>query len=80
MNSQKKYWFPARRYGWGWGIPNCWQGWAVFAAYAVLLALAWFWFPPDERVVAFLSGIGLVTAGFIAVLWLKGEPPSWRWG
>jgi hypothetical protein len=20
MESQRKYWFPAKRYGWGWGI------------------------------------------------------------
>ena len=24
MESQRKYWFPAKRYGWGWGIcPAC---------------------------------------------------------
>ena len=32
------YWFPARRYGWGWGLPATWQGWLVLAGY-VLLAL-----------------------------------------
>ncbi len=29
MSVEKKYWFPAKRYGWGWGIPNVWQGWLV---------------------------------------------------
>ncbi len=32
------YWFPAKRYGWGWGLPSRWQGWVVIAIYAVLLA------------------------------------------
>jgi hypothetical protein len=27
-----RYWFPAKRYGWGWGLPVTWQGWAVLAA------------------------------------------------
>lgn len=36
---QKKYWFPAKRYGWGWSFPTCWQGWLVFAGYFGLLAL-----------------------------------------
>jgi len=30
MQNERKYWFPAKRYGWGWGIPvlgkagSCW--------------------------------------------------------
>jgi hypothetical protein len=26
----RKIWFPAKRYGWGWGLPCCWQGWVFF--------------------------------------------------
>ena len=26
------YWFPAKRYGYGWGLPHTWQGWIVFFA------------------------------------------------
>lgn len=25
----RKYWFPAKRFGWGWGLPSAWQGWVV---------------------------------------------------
>ena len=32
-----KYWFPAKTYGWGWGIPATWQGWTVSLAFFVLL-------------------------------------------
>jgi hypothetical protein len=24
--NDKTYWFPAKRYGWGWGLPTVWQG------------------------------------------------------
>lgn len=38
-NDSNEYWFPAKRYGWGWGFPSRWQGWMVLAIYAVLLVV-----------------------------------------
>ena len=32
----KKLWFRAKRYGWGW-YPCSWQGWAVLAMYVFAL-------------------------------------------
>jgi hypothetical protein len=29
------YWFAVKRYGWGWGMPVRWQGWAALALYFV---------------------------------------------
>src|ERR1043166_6380357 len=34
----KQYWFRAKRYGWGWGMPATWQGWALLLGYFVLIA------------------------------------------
>ena len=34
-----KYWFPRKRYGWGWGVPSAWQGWWVLAIFAMLVAI-----------------------------------------
>jgi len=34
---RSRYWFPAKRYGWGWGLPARWQGWLVIALYVVLV-------------------------------------------
>jgi hypothetical protein len=31
MDHDNRYWFPAKRYGWGWGPPTMWQGWVVTA-------------------------------------------------
>ena len=43
------YWFPAKRYGWGWGLPTVWQGRLVFIAFFVLVALAVYAFPPARN-------------------------------
>ncbi len=37
MEGSKRVWFPAVRYGWGWGPPVTWQGWLVLAGFLVLL-------------------------------------------
>ena len=30
MSAETRYWFRAKRYGWGWGLPCSWQGWVFF--------------------------------------------------
>jgi len=55
MESQRKYWFPAKRYGWGWGIPSTWQGWLVLGAFAVLVIVGSFLFPPARDPAAICS-------------------------
>jgi hypothetical protein len=80
MPAEPKYWFPAKRFGWGWGLPSAWQGWVVFLAYFGLLALGTTLFPPHRHLPAFLAWTLVLTAGLLACCWLKGEPPKWRWG
>ena len=29
MKKGKDIWFPAKKFGWGWGLPKVWQGWVV---------------------------------------------------
>ncbi len=79
MQSEQKFWFPAKRYGWGWGIPNCWQGWLVLVAFIVLLAAGSFLFPPHTKIVPYLAYVAVLSALLLGVCWLKGEPPRWRW-
>jgi hypothetical protein len=78
--SRREYWFRAKRYGWGWGLPATWQGWIVLAAYVGLFGAGFLLFPPDTQTVPLLIHVSLLTAAFIAICWLKGEPPRWRWG
>ncbi|SHL71893.1 hypothetical protein SAMN05428972_0871 [Rhodanobacter sp. OK091] len=80
MDIEKKYWFPAKRYGWGWSFPARWQGWAVFVAYAASLVLLRHFLPPARDHALFFAGIAVSTAILLAVCWLKGEPPSSRRG
>lgn len=76
---ERTYWFPAKRYGWGWGLPVTWQGWIVLAAFAGLSGAGVLLFPPNAKIVPLLIYVFLLTAGLIAICWLKGEPPRWRW-
>lgn len=77
---KQPYWFPAKRYGWGWGPPTCWQGWAVVVVYAVLVAAAVLTLHPERRPLLFFAAISGLSVLLVAVCWIKGEPPRWRWG
>lgn len=78
--SDKAVWFPAKRYGWGWGPPVRWQGWAVLVLYFLLLAICALWTLPRGDVPLFLLCCLVLTVLLIAVCRLKGEKPRWRWG
>lgn len=80
MRRGPPYWFPTKRYGWGWGLPTCWQGWTVLGAYLALIPLGFLIFPPYEQFVEFMVFTHAATAALIFICWLKGEPPRWRWG
>lgn len=80
MGPKPEYWFPAKRYGWGWGPPITWQGWVVFAAFIALVAAGTLWFPPHKMPVPYLVYVVLLCAVLTGICWLKGEPPRWRWG
>lgn len=80
MSAQPRYWFPVKRYGWGWGLPTAWQGWAVLAVFAGLMVAGSLVVLPGQGVEIFLAYSALLCALLLAVCWLKGEPPTWRWG
>jgi drug/metabolite transporter (DMT)-like permease len=75
-----EYWFPAKRYGWGWGPPRTWKGWAVLALFFVLLGVGLFIFLPAGHEVGFFIYTVVLVVLLIAVCYVKGEPPRWRWG
>jgi hypothetical protein len=77
----KTYWFPAKRYGWGWGPPTTWQGWVVLLLWATavfegLLLLRHNPYRPALNVLFVLVMSGIL----ILICYWKGEPPRWRWG
>ncbi len=73
-------WFPAKRYGWGWGFPTVWQGWAVLAAFVALLAVGGLVVLPGYGPAVFVGYTAMLCALLIAVCLAKGERPRWRWG
>jgi hypothetical protein len=87
MVKEKDYWFKAKRYGWGWGLPQTWQGWVSFGVFIAV----WLWalnmlVPADEkgishsRAILFVIIMVLDVAGLVYVSFKHGEPPKWRWG
>lgn len=80
MSEKRNYWFPAKRYGWGWGMPCAWQGWVAFALFWVLLLIGAVKILPAHGPQAFVVySLGL-TVLLVLVCWVKGEPPgSGRW-
>ena len=77
---ERDIWFPAKRYGWGWGLPCTWQGWVVTAAYLVLLLIGVLAIDPERQLALFMGWMTGWSAAFVAVCWVKGERPRWRWG
>ncbi len=76
----RKYWFAAKRYGYGWGLPLCWQGWVVYALFLGGLVADSLIFSPARRMGRFQLGVLLLAAALVAVCLRKGEPARWRWG
>jgi len=73
-----RYWFPAKRYGWG--VPTTWEGWLVLAGYAALIGVGALLIAPSRRPGVFLLYLVSLTVILIGICWAKGEPPRWRWG
>ena len=87
MSKKKDYWFGAKNYGWGWGLPLTWQGWLSFLSFAVILVCSLFLlvFPyTDTKVplanwVIFFSIFALDVFMLVALSYRYGETPEWRW-
>ena len=80
-SSVPPFWFPVKRYGWGWGLPVRWQGWVVLAAYLALTFAGVRYFDPRRGVAGLLIYLLVLTALLVAVIAAKGERPvGWRWG
>jgi len=72
-------WFPAKRYGWGWGFPIAWQGWIVYGVFIALVIAGSIWYARTLNLL-FFAYLIVISAALIAICWWKGEPPHWRWG
>jgi len=80
MPSESAYWFRAKRYGWGWGLPLKWQGWAVVGAFLLLLGGGSVLFSPVTSPTLYAAYVTVLSALLVGVCYAKGEPAKWRWG
>ena len=78
--STPKYWFRAKRYGWGWGLPSAWQGWVVLVIYLTLVSGGIPFVRASNGSAVYAIYVVILTVALVAICWLTGEPPRWRWG
>jgi hydrogenase/urease accessory protein HupE len=74
------YWFPAKRFGWGWGSPRVWQGWVVLAVFFALTLAGAAYILPRYGAPYFVAYSVLLCVILMGICYAKGERPAWRWG
>jgi hypothetical protein len=79
-SAEKDIWFPAKRYGYGWGPPVRWQGWVVLLAHVVGVALAALRLSRTRDHAIFIATLVTLTVAFLLICRWKGAPAKWRWG
>jgi len=80
--SDKKLWFKAKCYGWGW-YPCSWQG-ALTIVLFLMVAVPVLSFALEDvnqldTTLGLLSFLVLL-AILLRICYVKGEKPCWRWG
>lgn len=73
--SDRPEWFAAKRFGYGFGLPIAWQGWAALLIYTVALYLASHLF--DTSTAAFWAAVIALTAMFLWVAY-RTTRGGWR--
>lgn len=77
---KEQAWFPAKRYGYGWGLPARWQGWMVFLGYILALVAPTQLLSTPGRTVGYIVYLILLSLVLVAICMWKGEKAGWRWG
>jgi hypothetical protein len=77
---ESKYWFRAKRHGWGWGLPMTWQGWGVLLVYVALVLGGIPLIQASKGDLVYVVYLCILTAVLVVICRLKGEPARWRWG
>lgn len=70
----KKYWFPAKKHGLGWGLPITWQGWIVFLTYLAVVIISALTLAKENTLFLFLAIMLGATGSLVAICWRTGEP------
>ena len=76
MQQEEPYWFAAKRYGRGWGLPQAWQGRLVLLGHLAVVVAPSLLLDGDAGGVVTLGALLAATALLVWVCWRKGEPPD----
>jgi hypothetical protein len=80
MNAkEKRYWFGAKRYGYGWGLPITWEGWVVFVLWLAAFIFAKRYLVPRNLYAHLAFAVAMVGL-LLSICYAKGEPARWRFG
>jgi hypothetical protein len=80
MEQPLRYWFAAKRYGWGWGLPLTWEGWVVYALWLSAFLAGIPLLHAREHPLAYVGFFLAMSLVLVVICYKKGEPPRWRWG
>ncbi|MBI1367816.1 MAG: hypothetical protein GC162_04095 [Planctomycetes bacterium] len=78
-DTRPEFWFYAKRYGWGWGLPARWEGWAVLVVWLIMIGVGAAYFI-QHGLTAFWIFIAVMIGVLTAICFWKGQRPRWRWG
>lgn len=74
MKAEKRFWFAAAPFGFGWWRPSHGLGWLTVVLVIALVLLVSRQFPPMAEPLKFWASIVAVVAAFLLVCKIKGEP------
>jgi len=73
-DNKNNIWFPAKKYGIGWGLPVTWQGWFVLLLYVVFLIIGVNMLTGTTTGIPFvIAYLFILTALLVFICWKKGE-------
>ncbi len=75
-----KYWFPAKKIRLGLGTTMHMARWIVFIIYFALVIVGIPFIQVAVGGIVYIAYVLILTVALIAICWITGEPPRWRWG
>lgn len=81
--AKNKYWFKAKKYGWGW-YPSSWEGYTIVGIYiSVFIVLFYnidvYSHSATETILSFIPQAFIITIVLIGTCFIKGEKPHWNY-
>lgn len=73
-------WFAPKMYGYGAGLPIAWQGWAVLAAFIILIVASAALLAERSPLAMFVVTVFLVTGLIVITAKTTKGGFKWRWG